>query len=43
MSRYPQPDTLDATPELGEHTADVLASLGYGDADIKTLKAKGVI
>jgi formyl-CoA transferase len=43
MSRYLQPQTLDATPELGEHTADVLASLGYGDADIKALKAKGVI
>jgi crotonobetainyl-CoA:carnitine CoA-transferase CaiB-like acyl-CoA transferase len=43
MSRYPQPEALDPTPELGEHTADVLASLGYGEADIKALKAKGVI
>ena len=43
MSRFPQPDTLDATPELGEHTADVLADLGYGDADIKAFKDKGVI
>lgn len=43
MSRYPQPEALDATPELGEHTVDVLTSLGYGDADIKALKAKGVI
>ncbi len=43
MSRFPQPETLEATPELGQHTADVLSGLGYGDADIKTLKAKGVI
>ncbi len=43
MSRFPQPEALDATPELGEHTADVLADLGYGDADIKAFKAKGVI
>jgi len=43
MSRFPQPEALDATPELGEHTADVLAGLGYGDAEIKALKAKGVI
>ncbi len=43
MSRFPQPETLDATPEMGEHTADVLADLGYGEADIKALKTKGVI
>ncbi|MFN3744594.1 MAG: CaiB/BaiF CoA transferase family protein [Hyphomicrobiaceae bacterium] len=43
MSRYPQPDTLSATPELGEHTVDVLARLGHGKADIEALKAKGVI
>ena len=40
---HARPQALDPTPELGEHTADVLASLGYGDADIKALKAKGVI
>ncbi len=43
MSRFPQPEALEPTPELGEHTADVLADLGYGEADIKTLRAKGVI
>ncbi len=43
MSRFPHPETLDATPEMGEHTANVLADLGYGEADIKSLKAKGVI
>ena len=43
MSRFPQPEALGATPDLGEHTNDVLASLGYGEADIKALKAKGVI
>jgi formyl-CoA transferase len=43
MSRYPQPETLGATPELGEHTADVLSSLGYNKPAIEALKAKGVI
>jgi formyl-CoA transferase len=43
MSRYPQPEALGATPELGEHTGEVLGSLGYSEADIKALKAKGVI
>jgi formyl-CoA transferase len=43
LSRYPQPETLGATPDHGEHTADVLTSLGYGAADIEVLKAKGVV
>jgi formyl-CoA transferase len=43
MSRFPQPEALDPTPELGQHTAEVLTGLGYGDADIKAMKAKGVI
>ena len=43
LSRVPHPETLGATPDLGEHTSDVLAELGYGDADIKALKTKGVI
>ena len=43
LSRFPQPEVLVATPDLGDHTADVLASLGYSESDIKTLKATGVI
>ena len=43
LSRFPQPETLVATPDLGEHTADVLSSLGYSDGDLKNLRAKGVI
>ncbi len=43
MSRFPQPEALDPTPELGQHTAEVLTGLGYGDADIKAMKTKGVI
>jgi formyl-CoA transferase len=43
MSRYPQPETLGATPELGEHNTEVLSSLGYGEVDIKALKTKGVV
>ena len=43
MSRFPQPEVLGATPDLGEHNLEILAGLGYGDADIKALKAKGVV
>jgi formyl-CoA transferase len=43
MSRYPQPEALGPTPDLGEHTAEVLSGLGYGEADIAALKAKGIV
>jgi formyl-CoA transferase len=32
-----------ATPEAGEHTAEVLAELGYDAAAVAALKAKGVV
>jgi len=32
-----------ATPEKGEHTAEVLRSVGYSDAEIAELKGKGAI
>jgi formyl-CoA transferase len=43
MSRYPQPEALGPTPDLGEHTVEVLSGLGYGEADIVALKAKGIV
>ncbi|MGE0697745.1 MAG: CaiB/BaiF CoA transferase family protein [Hyphomicrobiaceae bacterium] len=43
MSRYPQPDVLGATPERGEHNAEVLARVGYSEADVRALVEKGVI
>ena len=39
----PQPEELRPTPELGEHTDEVLASLGYDRKAIDALKAGGVI
>jgi crotonobetainyl-CoA:carnitine CoA-transferase CaiB-like acyl-CoA transferase len=30
-------------PELGEHTAEVLASIGVGDAELADLEARGVV
>lgn len=30
-------------PGLGEHTAEILRSVGYGDADVERLRVKGVI
>jgi crotonobetainyl-CoA:carnitine CoA-transferase CaiB-like acyl-CoA transferase len=38
-----QPAALHACPDLGEHTDEVLASLGYSWDDIVTLKVKGAI
>jgi crotonobetainyl-CoA:carnitine CoA-transferase CaiB-like acyl-CoA transferase len=32
-----------ATPELGEHTSEILAELGYTDADLTALREQGVI
>jgi formyl-CoA transferase len=43
MSRYPQPEKLRHTPEPGEHTVEVLTSLGYDQAAIAALQTKGVI
>ncbi len=37
------PDVRTAPPELGEHTADVLREIGYDDANIRDLRANGVI
>ncbi len=37
------PQRLDPMPDLGGDTDSLLSSLGYGDAEIATLRAKGVI
>ncbi|MFF4507048.1 CaiB/BaiF CoA transferase family protein [Streptomyces sp. NPDC001401] len=34
---------MDAVPAAGQHTDTILADLGYGPADIESLKAEGVI
>src|SRR5947208_1466684 len=41
LSDAPQPKELRPTPELGEHTEEVLASLGYDRKAIDALKAGG--
>ena len=38
-----RPDVRLYTPDQGEHTADVLAALGYDGAAVEALKAEGVI
>ena len=43
LSKYPQPEKLKHTPEPGEHTDEVLASLGYDKAAIAALRAKGAV
>jgi crotonobetainyl-CoA:carnitine CoA-transferase CaiB-like acyl-CoA transferase len=43
MSRSPQPAALKATPDLGQHTEEVLESLGYSAKAIGELRAKRAI
>ena len=43
LSDAPQPKELKPTPELGEHTDEVLTGLGYDRKAIDALKAGGVI
>ena len=37
------PDPPRGAPRLGEHNAEILAELGYGDADIAALAERGII
>lgn len=38
------PGTLEAAPpRLSQHTGEILGSLGYSEADVQALKAKGVV
>jgi crotonobetainyl-CoA:carnitine CoA-transferase CaiB-like acyl-CoA transferase len=32
-----------ATPDLGEHTAEVLAELGISTSELKVLKDRGIV
>lgn len=37
------PERLDSLPALGEHTEEILRSIGYSDADIAKMRKDGVI
>ena len=43
LSRYPQPEKLKHTPEVGEHTVEILKDLGYDEAGIAALRAKKAV
>jgi crotonobetainyl-CoA:carnitine CoA-transferase CaiB-like acyl-CoA transferase len=43
MSAYPQPEKLKHTPEPGEHTEEILKSLGYDAAGIAALREKRAV
>lgn len=43
LSRTSQPARMRPTPELGEHTDDILTELGYTSAEVDGLRADGVI
>jgi formyl-CoA transferase len=43
MTRTPEPEKLRPTPELGQHTEEVLRELGYSDGDITELRAREVV
>ncbi|HEX3953211.1 MAG TPA: CaiB/BaiF CoA-transferase family protein [Stellaceae bacterium] len=43
MTRTPEPAQLRPTPDLGQHTDEVLRELGYNDAAIADLHARDVV
>ena len=43
LSSYPQPEKLRHTPEMGEHTEEILKDLGYDAAAIAALRAKKAV
>ena len=43
LSDFPQPAALKPTPDLGQHTDEVLGGLGYDKSAIQGLKSAGVI
>ena len=43
MSAAPQPAAMRPTPELGQHTGEVLESLGYSAKAIADLRARAVV
>jgi crotonobetainyl-CoA:carnitine CoA-transferase CaiB-like acyl-CoA transferase len=43
LSDYPQPKTLNPTPDLGQHTDEVLSGLGYDAKAIADLKSGGAV
>jgi len=43
MTSIPEEPTRPRIPELGEHTVEVLTSLGFSAAEIESLRARGAI
>jgi formyl-CoA transferase len=43
LSSVPQPEELRPSPELGEHTSEILADLGYDAASIAKLRERGAV
>ena len=43
LARTPQPPSHRATPELGQHTDEILGSLGLDGEAIRELRENGVI
>ncbi len=43
MSANPQPSSMRPTPELSQHTAEVLAGLGFDADAVADLRARGVV
>jgi formyl-CoA transferase len=43
LTAAPQPSEYRATPDLGQHTDEIMAGLGHDAKSIADLRARGVI
>ena len=43
LSGAPQPAAMRPSPDLGQHTDEVMSALGFDAAEVARLRARGVV